>query len=458
MGVLKFREELKIGFKTCSKVMKKNRLKFIIKFYLFSLMNIISSLFSFVYPLVSLAFYHNILNSNKNYKYTVLESFHTLDSEKKVKKAIITCFLAKVVLISILVLIALITLGLFGISAYLFKLTNSNLVNLIWIIPLVIMALVYLLYLINYLIPVGLIFEYDSSISINRALRLTFSSFNLNYKSLILNILFESFIHLIFIGFVALTFINKYTIFIGILLIIIYILCIPRIRFSCQIARTNIRLKIISIFETNLNELHNEEINSFMNKDDLFNDDFFDETLGKEESNKEINDNNMVEKTIDEKNEGLEETLEDEKTNDNLILEEACEDIKDSIEEISLNTNSNLNKNDVVLDEDIDTKLENQEVLDDKSEAFEQTLDLTTFEENEKVNEAVDEIKEIDDKDINIEKTSKMIKMATKEPKKVEESTNSVEKIESSTKKTKKSTSKKIKDIKFSTNPVDKKE
>ena len=166
----------------------------------------------------------------------------------------------------------------------------------------------------------------------------------------------------------------------------------------------------------------------------------------------------MVEKTIDEKNEGLEETLEDEKTNDNLILEEACEDTKDSIEEISLNTNSNLNKNDVVLDEDIDTKLENQEVLDDKSEAFEQTLDLTTLEENEKVNEAVDEIKEIDDKDINIEKTSKMIKMATKEPKKVEESTNSVEKIESSTKKTKKSTSKKIKDIKFSTNPVDKKE
>lgn len=450
MEVLKFREELKIGFKTCAKVMKKNRLKFIIKFYLFSLMNIISSLFSFVYPLVSIAFYHNILNSNKNYKYTVLESFHTLDSEKKVKKAIITCILAKVILISILVLIALITLGLYGISAYLFKLTNSGLVNLIWIIPLVLMALVYLLYVINYLIPVGLIFEYDSSISINRALRLTFSSFNLKYKSLILNILFESFIHLIFIGFVCLTFINKYTLFIGILLIIIYILCIPRIRFSCQIARTNIRLKIISIFETNLNELHNEEINSFMNKDDLFNDDFFDETLGKDK----INDNNIVEKSIDEKNEGL----EDEKTNDNLILKEADEDTKDSIEEINLNTNSNLNKNDVVLEENIDTKLENQEVLDDKSEAFEQTIDLTTFEENEKVNEVVDKIKEIDDKDINIEKTSKMIKKAPKEPKKVEESTNSVEKIESSTKKTKKSTSKKIKDIKLSTNPVDKKE
>lgn len=450
MEVLKFREELKIGFKTCAKVMKKNRLKFIIKFYLFSLMNIISSLFSFVYPLVSIAFYHNILNSNKNYKYTVLESFNTLDSEKKVKKAIITCILAKVILISILVLIALITLGLYGISAYLFKLTNSGLVNLIWIIPLVLMALVYLLYVINYLIPVGLIFEYDSSISINRALRLTFSSFNLKYKSLILNILFESFIHLIFIGFVCLTFINKYTLFIGILLIIIYILCIPRIRFSCQIARTNIRLKIISIFETNLNELHNEEINSFMNKDDLFNDDFFDETLGKDK----INDNNIVEKSIDEKNEGL----EDEKTNDNLILKEADEDTKDSIEEINLNTNSNLNKNDVVLEENIDTKLENQEVLDDKSEAFEQTIDLTTFEENEKVNEVVDKIKEIDDKDINIEKTSKMIKKAPKEPKKVEESTNSVEKIESSTKKTKKSTSKKIKDIKLSTNPVDKKE
>jgi hypothetical protein len=456
MEVLKFREELKIGFKTCSKVMKKNRLKFIIKFYLFSLMNIISSLFSFVYPLVSIAFYHNILNSNKNYKYTVLESFHTLDSEKKVKKAIITCFLAKVVLISILVLIALITLGLFGISAYLFKLTNSNLVNLIWIIPLVIMALVYLLYVINYLIPVGLIFEYDSSISINRALRLTFSAFNLKYKSLILNILFELFIHLIFIGFVCLTFINKYTIFIGILLIIIYILCIPRIRFSCQIARTNIRLKIISIFETNLNELHNEEINSFMNKDDLFNDDFFDETLGKEESNKEINDKNMVEKSIDEKIDDLEETSIDEKTYDNLSLEEADEETKEPNEEIDLNTD--LNKNDEALEENIDTKLNNKEVLDDKSEAFDQTLDLTTFEKNENVNEVVDEIKEIDDKDINVEKTSNVIKKAPKKAKKVEESTKSVEKVESSTKKTKKSTSKKTKDIKLSTNPVDKKE
>jgi hypothetical protein len=456
MEVLKFREELKIGFKTCSKVMKKNRLKFIIKFYLFSLMNIISSLFSFVYPLVSIAFYHNILNSNKNYKYTVLESFHTLDSEKKVKKAIITCFLAKVVLISILVLIALITLGLFGISAYLFKLTNSNLVNLIWIIPLVIMALVYLLYVINYLIPVGLIFEYDSSISINRALRLTFSAFNLKYKSLILNILFELFIHLIFIGFVCLTFINKYTIFIGILLIIIYILCIPRIRFSCQIARTNIRLKIISIFETNLNELHNEEINSFMNKDDLFNDDFFDETLGKEETDKGINDNNMVEKSIDGKIDDLEEASIDEKTYDNLSLEEADEETKEPNEEIDLNTD--LNKNDEALEENIDTKLNNQEVLDDKSEAFDQTLDLTTFGKNENVNEVVDEIKEIDDKDINVEKTSNVIKKAPKKAKKVEESTKSVEKVESSTKKTKKSTSKKTKDIKLSTNPVDKKE